>query len=214
MTLNQWSKDLLAGLAGLGIAGVVAGGFGCVAHAVDSDDSANADDVIIARVVDGDTVTTDEGETIRLIGIDTPERGDCGFDEATARMVELAEGREAMLIDGAKDDVDIYGRSLRYIEVENLDVGKTLIDEGLAIARYDSRDGYGSHDREEMYVEADRESADGPCVTPTTTTTDPTTGTYYSNCSEARTAGAAPVHRGDPGYGSHLDRDGDGVACE
>ncbi|MDX3329407.1 excalibur calcium-binding domain-containing protein [Streptomyces sp. ME02-6979-3A] len=22
------------------------------------------------------------------------------------------------------------------------------------------------------------------------------------------------MHRGDPGYGSHLDRDGDGVACE
>ncbi|UXX97613.1 excalibur calcium-binding domain-containing protein [Streptomyces sp. AD2-2] len=23
-----------------------------------------------------------------------------------------------------------------------------------------------------------------------------------------------PLHRGDPGYDSHLDRDGDGVACE
>jgi hypothetical protein len=31
---------------------------------------------------------------------------------------------------------------------------------------------------------------------------------YYKNCTEARAAGAAPVHRGDPGYGSHLDRDG------
>ncbi|WP_308368769.1 excalibur calcium-binding domain-containing protein [Streptomyces sp. ISL-36] len=38
--------------------------------------------------------------------------------------------------------------------------------------------------------------------------------TYYKNCSAARAAGAAPVHRGDPGYGSHLDRDGDGVGCE
>lgn len=38
--------------------------------------------------------------------------------------------------------------------------------------------------------------------------------TYYANCSEARDAGAAPVRRGDPGYGSHLDRDGDGVGCE
>lgn len=38
--------------------------------------------------------------------------------------------------------------------------------------------------------------------------------TYYRNCSEARLAGAAPVRRGDPGYGKHLDRDGDGVACE
>lgn len=38
--------------------------------------------------------------------------------------------------------------------------------------------------------------------------------TYYKNCSAARDAGAAPVRRGDPGYGSHLDRDGDGVGCE
>ncbi|MGW1812711.1 excalibur calcium-binding domain-containing protein [Streptomyces sp. NPDC002125] len=39
-------------------------------------------------------------------------------------------------------------------------------------------------------------------------------GTYYANCTAVRAAGAAPIHRGDPGYGSHLDRDGDGVACE
>lgn len=36
----------------------------------------------------------------------------------------------------------------------------------------------------------------------------------YANCSAARAAGAAPVRRGDPGYGSHLDRDNDGVGCE
>ncbi|MGW0117600.1 excalibur calcium-binding domain-containing protein [Streptomyces sp. NPDC003327] len=37
---------------------------------------------------------------------------------------------------------------------------------------------------------------------------------YYRNCTAVREAGAAPIHAGDPGYGSHLDRDGDGVACE
>lgn len=37
---------------------------------------------------------------------------------------------------------------------------------------------------------------------------------YYANCSEARAAGAAPVSAGEPGYGRHLDRDGDGVGCE
>jgi hypothetical protein len=37
---------------------------------------------------------------------------------------------------------------------------------------------------------------------------------YYKNCAAARDAGAAPVHKGDPGYGPHLDRDGDGVGCE
>ncbi|MER7484476.1 excalibur calcium-binding domain-containing protein [Streptomyces sp. NPDC126497] len=37
---------------------------------------------------------------------------------------------------------------------------------------------------------------------------------YYENCAAARAAGAAPVRRGEPGYGSHLDRDGDGTGCD
>ena len=37
---------------------------------------------------------------------------------------------------------------------------------------------------------------------------------YYANCTAARAAGAAPVLAGQPGYGRHLDRDGDGIGCE
>jgi len=41
-------------------------------------------------------------------------------------------------------------------------------------------------------------------------------GGSYRNSAAARAAGAALVREGDPGYGSHLDRDGDGdgVGCE
>ncbi len=42
----------------------------------------------------------------------------------------------------------------------------------------------------------------------------PAPSAYYDNCTAARNAGAAPVRSGDPGYGRHLDRDGDGVGCE
>ncbi|MGX1369333.1 cytoskeletal protein RodZ [Streptomyces canus] len=49
---------------------------------------------------------------------------------------------------------------------------------------------------------------------PEPTTTAPVPDVYYENCDEARAAGDAPLHRGDPGYAPHLDRDGDGVACE
>ena len=41
-----------------------------------------------------------------------------------------------------------------------------------------------------------------------------TGGVYYKYCAHARAAGAAPIRRGQPGYGPHLDRDGDGIACE
>ncbi|WP_430625831.1 excalibur calcium-binding domain-containing protein [Streptomyces sp. NBC_01264] len=36
----------------------------------------------------------------------------------------------------------------------------------------------------------------------------------YRNCAEARAAGAAPIRRGQPGYGRYLDRDDDGIACD
>jgi len=36
----------------------------------------------------------------------------------------------------------------------------------------------------------------------------------YPNCSAARAAGATPIYIGQPGYGAHMDGDGDGIACE
>ena len=37
---------------------------------------------------------------------------------------------------------------------------------------------------------------------------------YFRNCTDARAKGAAPIRAGKPGYRRHLDRDGDGIACE
>jgi len=42
----------------------------------------------------------------------------------------------------------------------------------------------------------------------------PAADVYYANCAAARAAGAAPVHLGDPGYRTGLDRDRDGIGCE
>lgn len=39
-------------------------------------------------------------------------------------------------------------------------------------------------------------------------------GFVYKNCAEARAAGAAPILAGTPGFGPHLDSNGDGVGCE
>lgn len=48
----------------------------------------------------------------------------------------------------------------------------------------------------------------------TTPAPKPQNNVYYKNCSEVRAAGKAPIYRGQPGYAKHLDRDGDGIACE
>jgi hypothetical protein len=41
-----------------------------------------------------------------------------------------------------------------------------------------------------------------------------TAGAPYPNCAAARAAGAAPLHRGEPGWSDSMDGDGDGIACE
>jgi endonuclease YncB( thermonuclease family) len=117
----------------------------------------------VTNVVDGDTVDVEGVGRIRVIGIDTPERGACGYESATQAMSVLVLGRRVSLVPGATEDSDRYGRLLRYVEVGSQDAGLSLISDGWAIARYDSRDGYGRHSREDTYVSADMESEDLGC---------------------------------------------------
>ena len=114
--------------------------------------------VEVIRVIDGDTVVIAGDERVRLIGIDTPENGQCGFDEAKQALEKLLISGSATFYSGTTSDKDKYDRLLRYIEVEEIDVGLNLISNGFAIARYDSRDGYGPHDRESEYIDADENS--------------------------------------------------------
>ena len=37
---------------------------------------------------------------------------------------------------------------------------------------------------------------------------------HYEGCDTVRMLGKAPLYRGQPGYGAHMDGDGDGIACE
>jgi endonuclease YncB( thermonuclease family) len=176
----------------------------------------------VTEVIDGDTVDLSSGERVRIIGIDTPERGDCGFDQATAHLSSLVAGKTVTLMPGARDDVDRYGRLLRYVVTsDGVDVGLAQIQADMAISRYDSRDGYGHHDREAAYVAADDGRIAGCSTVPGQVAgpapAAPSAGqgdVSYRNCDAVRAAGAAPLHAGEPGYSSRLDRDGDGIACE
>ena len=125
--------------------------------------TAGAETGLVTNVVDGDTVDVAGVGRIRVIGIDTPERGACGYDSATYAMSVLVLGQEVTLVPGAVDDADRYGRLLRYVDVGSVDAGLRLIEDGWAIARYDSRDGYGRHPREDLYVAADLAAPDLGC---------------------------------------------------
>jgi endonuclease YncB( thermonuclease family) len=192
----------------------------------------NGQTTTVTSIIDGDTIDTSAG-TIRIIGIDTPERGECNFGPASSNATKLAPVGSQVVLTAVtgKDDTDKYGRLLRYVDAGGKDFGTEQIRSGLAIARYDSRDGYGSHPKQQGYIALDRANAAPPCAVPATKAPSPASlapapaptqvapdpapaSAYYANCTEARGAGAAPLYEGQPGYRSAMDRDEDGVACE
>ena len=120
----------------------------------------------VTKVVDGDTVWVARdgvSRKIRLIGIDTPESGQCGFTESSRSLRGIIGGQRVRLTAGTRDDADRYGRLLRYVDVNGVDAGLRQIKSGQAVARYDSRDGYGAHARETAYVSADAVSPKAAC---------------------------------------------------
>ncbi|HJR93353.1 MAG TPA: lamin tail domain-containing protein [Acidimicrobiia bacterium] len=94
-------------------------------------------DPVATSVIDGDTIRVTIGgaaEDLRLIGINSPEGGECYSAEATARLIELVDGRGVVLV-GDESDRDQYGRLLRYVYVGDLFVNEVMVREGFAIAR-------------------------------------------------------------------------------
>jgi micrococcal nuclease len=92
----------------------------------------------VSRVVDGDTVhvqlRSGRDERVRLIGIDTPEIGECDAGRATALAQRLAAGRAATLIgDPTQATRDRYGRLLAYVVVPGAgDLGYRELAQGYA----------------------------------------------------------------------------------
>lgn len=111
----------------------------------------------VVRVIDGDTIVVERGarqETVRMIGIDAPERDTCGYWEARDALTDWVDQRVVTLVPGAPTDRDVHNRLLRYVETDGEDVGLGLIEDGVVVARYDSRTNQ-DHDREASYWEAD-----------------------------------------------------------
>lgn len=76
----------------------------------------------VERVVDGDTlwVDLDDGgsEKIRLIGIDTPERGEPLYAEATDLVLNLAPVGSRIYLEIDQEERDRYARLLAYVWLE------------------------------------------------------------------------------------------------
>lgn len=89
----------------------------------------------VTEIIDGDTFKTEKGNTIRLLGINTPEIGEPGGDIAKEFLTLLILNKSVHL----KKDItnkDDYNRLLRYVYLDNICVNSELIRMGLAETRF------------------------------------------------------------------------------
>ena len=87
-------------------------------------------------VVDGDTIDVDGVGRIRLVGVNTPERGQPGYQEAKDFVSSLCLGKTVGLdIDDAKH-YDKYGRVLSVVYSGDINVNAELIKKGYAEVMY------------------------------------------------------------------------------
>jgi len=94
----------------------------------------------IVRVLDGDTIVLDNGETVRLIGVDAPEIHHPEIpvqrfgQEAAEFLQRFAEGLECTLEYEPDDIRDQYGRLLAYVFVGGRLANAEMIRQGYAYA--------------------------------------------------------------------------------
>lgn len=86
---------------------------------------------LVTRVVDGDTLELENGEKVRLLGINTPERGDRYYTEAKEFLENLTLNKTVRLEFGKKK-YDMYDRTLAYIFADDIFVNVKIVEQGFA----------------------------------------------------------------------------------
>ena len=87
--------------------------------------------VFVERVIDGDTIVIENKTSVRLLGINSPEKGEVYSEEAKEFLESLVLDKKIELEFG-KDKYDRYHRLLRYIFVNGKNVNLELVKKGFA----------------------------------------------------------------------------------
>ena len=197
-------------------------GFSLLILLIASCSSQQGESGTVANIVDGDTIDVlIDGQEFRLryIGMDTPERGELGFAEATAANVALVSGK-TVILEKDVSDTDRFGRLLRYVYVDGEMVNMTLVEEGYAVpatfppdVRYQQQFLLAG-----LRAKQARDDVMADALISQLRQKFGTQTIQDMNCSDfssQRAAQAFFIFQGGPGEDPHrLDGNGDGVACE
>ena len=84
---------------------------------------------VVDRVVDGDTVELNTSEKVRFICVNTPEKNEDGYLEATNFLRETLLNKTVLLVKDTSDK-DKYGRLLRYVYLDGILVNSLIAEKG------------------------------------------------------------------------------------
>lgn len=88
------------------------------------------------RVIDGDTFAFANGTSVRLICIDSPEKGEEGYEEAGEYLNSLLM-KHTLRFERDVSEQDSYGRLLRYVYADEVFVNREMVRSGHArVFRY------------------------------------------------------------------------------
>lgn len=94
------------------------------------------DSATVTQVIDGDTIDVRINGTeyrVRYIGVNTPERDEACYSEARNANVALVQGQMVTLVRDVSE-TDTFGRLLRYVYVNGVNVNAQLVAQGFAEA--------------------------------------------------------------------------------
>jgi len=180
---------------------------------------------LVTRIIDGDTIDIQypNGSTdrVRLTCIDTPERGEPGFQQASDYLENLILDKKVKLVKDISERGK-YQRLIRYIYLDDLFVNKKMVEEGYAKAYPyfpDTAKCPEIQEAEKLAKEAKRGIwADKDDYIPPTPKTGYTCDSDTYNCGDFTSHKEAQevfLACGGPSRDIHkLDRDLDGLACE
>ncbi|MFH1787192.1 MAG: thermonuclease family protein [archaeon] len=90
----------------------------------------NSEFVVVQRVIDGDTIVAGNN-SIRLLGINSPEKGEKYYNESKEFLEKLILDKEVRFEFG-KEKYDQYKRILAYVYINNMNINIELVKNGFA----------------------------------------------------------------------------------
>ena len=112
---------------------------------IGSPSSGGGETATVTNVIDGDTIDVllnGEEVRVRYVGVNTPERDETCYSEASAANRVMVEGQTVRMVKDTSE-TDRYGRLLRYIYVGNTFVNEQLVAQGYAeVVLYEPDDRY------------------------------------------------------------------------